>query len=162
MSPYKFNSQLAQGHRGECELDRYFADRFQVFHASPADQRRGIDREWRCVESGRSYWVEYKTDKTAISTGNCFIETISVANPATNDFKLGWAYTSASDLLVYYLPQTRIYVVTFERLRERLSDWEDTYPQRRIPNQNYCTHGLLVPLAELASISEEVLTYRTP
>ncbi len=70
----------------------------------------------------------------------------------------GWAYTSAADMLLYYVPgRSRIYVLTLTALRFRLPFWQQQYPVREIPNSGYHTHGLLVPLDELARCAQRVL-----
>lgn len=157
MKTYQFQAQKSQGCKGEKQLDRFFRSDFEITEASPNDQRQGIDRWWKCRESGRVYSVEYKTDSTAVKTGNAFIETVSVDS---YPYKKGWAYTSEADLLVYYLPEKRIYLITFTALRDCLPEWEEMHPTRQIPNVGYKTHGLLVPLADLAEIAEEIFTYR--
>ena len=88
--------------------------------------------------------MEYKGDRTAVASGNAFIELTSV----DKDGKPGWAYTSQARYLFYYLPGLILYVLTFEKLHNRLSAWIARYPQRSIPNRNYHTIGVLVPLVE--------------
>ncbi len=99
--------------------------------------------------------MEYKTDHRAQTTGNAFVETISI----DRDLKLGWAVTSESDLLLYYIPGLElIYVIRFEALRAQLPRWLRTYPIRSIQNQGYATHGILVPLHEFEVLSEVILS----
>ena len=151
---YRFDEQLEQGEQGEAFLDRYFARWFHISHATPGEQRQGIDRWFYALRRPRSFAVEYKTDWTAGRTGNAFIETVSVD---TRD-RAGWAYTSAADRLLYYLPgRAAIYVLTLTALRYRLPFWTQQYPLREIPNDGYHTHGLLVPLAELERCAHRVL-----
>ena len=41
-------------------------------------------------------------------------------------------------------------------LRRCLPRWQRQYQARKIPNQGYCTHGLLVPLDEFERIAQRV------
>lgn len=140
-------------------LDRYFARWYRILAATPDEQREGIDRWFYALRRPRSFAIEYKTDWTASRTGNAFIETVSVD---TRD-RAGWAYTSAADLLLYYLPgRASIYVLALTALRYRLPFWTQQYPIREIPNDGYHTHGLLVPLDELARSAQRVLSVQRP
>jgi len=142
---YDFKQQLTKGEKGEKNLDAFFAERYEIEPVSMDLQRQGIDRIFTNRETGKRHKVEYKTDWTASKTGNAFVETISVD---TAD-KPGWAYSSKADILIYYLPQDMlVYVVEFPILRRLLPRWETTCVSRKIPNNGYMTHGLLVPLDE--------------
>lgn len=146
---------MAQGEQGEAFLDRHFSRWFRIIRATSDEQRQGIDRWFHALRRPHSFAVEYKTDWTAAQTGNAFIETISVDTRERD----GWAYTSAADLLLYYVPgRARIYVLTLTALRFRLPFWQQQYPVREIPNSGYHTHGLLVPLDELARCAFRVLS----
>lgn len=152
---YRFDEQLERGEQGEALLDRHFSRWFRIARATPGEQRQGIDRWFYALHRPSSFAVEYKTDWTAAQTGNAFIETISVD---TRD-RDGWAYTSAADVLLYYVPgRSCIYVLTLTALRFRLPFWQQQYPVREIPNSGYHTHGLLVPLTELEGCAQRVLT----
>ena len=160
---YQFRTQLKKGVDHEAYLDSLFSDWFQIFHASESQQRQGIDREFYRDEDGatKRYTVEYKADERAAQTGNAFIETISVQPPphqAWRPTKPGWAYTSRADILIYYNPGDRlIYIIQFAKLRRLLPTWESKYRQVSVPNKDYTTHGLLVPLAELERIAEQTI-----
>jgi hypothetical protein len=152
---YTFEKQLAQGEQAETRLDAFFARWYDIQPVCRQDQRRGIDRFFTHKETGARVAVEYKTDWTASKTGNAFVETISVD---TTD-KPGWAFTSQADYLMYYLPgDLLIYVFKFSTIRRLLPRWQRDYPTRRIPNQGYCTHGLLVPLAEFEQHAHETIS----
>ncbi len=151
---YKFHTQLRQGEGSEADLDKFF--RVQGFHISTANremQRRGIDRVWFRERDGKLFTVEYKADSLAGSTGNAFIETVSVDTAN----KPGWAYSSEAAMLVYLVtqPQT-IYCISMARLRKQLERWQAQYPTRQAQNDGYQTHGLLVPLDELERIAAAV------
>lgn len=160
---YQFRTQLKKGVNHEAYLDGLFSEHFEIFHASDAQQRQGIDREFYRVEDGvtKRYTVEYKADERAGQTGNAFIETISVkppSNQAWRPTKPGWAYTSTADILIYYNPGDRlIYIIQFAKLRRMLPSWENQFREVAVPNKDYTTHGLLVPLAELEKIAEQVI-----
>ncbi|MGE0278167.1 MAG: hypothetical protein AB7R40_22455 [Nitrospiraceae bacterium] len=154
MNTYQFNQQLADGEKGERKLDAYFAKWFTITPATMDEQRRGIDRHFTRRSDGEHFTVEYKTDHTAGRTGNAFVETISVDTQS----KAGWAITSRSQLLLYYVPGAgAIYVIPFPALRQALPTWQQRYPQRAIPNRGYHTHGILVPLLEFEKIAQQIL-----
>jgi hypothetical protein len=155
---YSFRQQLSRGAQGESVLDAYFADRWIITPASPSEQRHGIDR-WFVSRTNpsRRVAIEYKTDRTAGRTHNAFIETVSVDTAG----KLGWAYTSAAQMLLYYVPEeAQIYIIQLVNLRRALHGWLDRYPKRYIPNEGYHTHGVLVPLTELQATARQVVSVR--
>ncbi len=149
--PYSFPTQLSRGIQGEQVLDAHFRARWDIISASPDEQRRGIDRWFVSrASSPKRVAVEYKADRTAGRTQNAFIETVSVDTAG----KRGWVYTSAAHILMYYVLGTgQTYVIPLAALRRALPRWTAQYPQRRVPNEGYHTHGLLVPLAELAGVA---------
>jgi len=152
--PYNFDIQLAQGESGEARLDRFFSTWFQIQPATPEEQRQGIDRWFADRRRPRTLAVEYKTDHTAARTGNAFIETISV----DSEQKAGWAFTSQADLVLYYVPgRDQVYVLRTTAVRSRLPFWLQACEVRQVPNDGYHTHGLLVPLDELAGCADKVL-----
>jgi hypothetical protein len=149
---YDFDRQLAEGRSGEEFLDRFFSARGHAVRPASADeQRQGIDRVITAPD-GRVMKVEYKTDFIAARTGNAFIETISVDARA----RMGWALTAQCDYLIYYIPARVIYVLPVRSLHWALPGWLRDYPQRQAPNHGYATHGVLVPLAALASYAVQV------
>lgn len=151
---YEFKEQLMKGEKSEDKLDAFFSEWYTVKRVDMFQQRQGIDRIFTRKDNGSIFKIEYKTDWTASRTQNAFVETISVD---TTD-KPGWAYSSQSDYLIYYIPGDElIYVITFIALRARLPCW-CKFPSRRIPNKGYCTVGLLVPLAEFEQIAREVIS----
>ena len=142
---YSMKKQLLLGEESEQFLDRHFADRFTIYPATREQQRLGIDRIFIQRPSKLRYLVEYKTDWTAARTGNVFIETVSVD---TKDIP-GWAYSSQSDWLIYYTPQKqRAFILSFPKLRALLPEWIQNYKAAPpIPNRDYHTLGILVPLS---------------
>jgi hypothetical protein len=154
---YTFNTQHGKGKDAERFIYEVFQPAFNVIPASKDLQEQGIDFTFTDRANNQVHKVELKTDWTADRTGNAFIETIS----CDREGKLGWAYTSQSSWLLYFIPQKkRIYRIAFELLILELSGWQ-CYPEREIPNRgkggNYNTIGLLVPLAELERVSQEVI-----
>lgn len=148
---YHFTDSLHQGEQDEEVLDAYFEHLFQVVAATPAQQRQGIDRVFS--REGQRILVEYKADQTATRTGNAFVETVSV--DTVEDYRLGWAYTSQAEWLIYYLPLSgRAYWIILSDLRIYLPRWERIYPTRAIPNEGYHTLGLLVPLSEFEMLCD--------
>lgn len=78
---YGFHHQLNAGKRGERFIDSYFADAYKIYQPDLSFEKiAGIDRIWTDKRDKRVLGVEYKTDETAIKTGNVFLETISVAS----------------------------------------------------------------------------------
>jgi len=148
---YDFDRQLTQGEQGEAFLDSFFAGRgYTIVPVSRDDQRTGIDRIFT-DPAGHEFRIEYKTDFTAVKTGNAFIETISVDSAG----KMGWSLTSTCDYLVYYVPGQVIYMLAQRSLRWALTAWMREYPTRTAKNNGYSTHGLLVPLEKIAEFAEQ-------
>lgn len=152
---YDFKTKLAQGEKSEHWLDGFFAQWYIIVPADRTQQRQGIDRIFVRKIDSVVYKVEYKTDWTASKTGNAFVETVSVDTAN----KPGWAYSSQSDYLIYYLPgDMLIYVIPFSDLRQALPGWCAEFRSRRIPNDGYYTVGLLVPLAEFERVATETIS----
>jgi hypothetical protein len=151
---YTFDAQKAKGDSGESFLDCWFAIDYEVCPATRQEQRRGIDRIFIQRRTGQRFRVEYKTDYKAAETGNAFVETVSVDTAG----RAGWAYSSQSDYLIYYIPADGlIYVLALEVLRCELPRWLREYPHRAAQNEGYATHGVLVPLDEFEKHAEVVI-----
>ncbi|MCG9891067.1 MAG: hypothetical protein MH252_08330 [Thermosynechococcaceae cyanobacterium MS004] len=141
--PYQFATQHKQGQQAELELDQYFQRWYTITPATPAQQRNGIDRvfEYR----GKQHFVEYKCDAKSETTGNFFLETISVERNSVV-VKEGWAYTTKAGWVVLYQPKKRrVIILDASRLKGRMRSWESCFPKRVIPNRTWNTHGILVP-----------------
>lgn len=152
---YDFRTQLQEGQRAEILIDHLLEANFRIERATREQQRQGIDRILTHWQTGQVWRAEYKADLQAQSTGNAFVETISV----DKELKLGWAITSEADLLFYYIPgDGLIYILKFEALRMNLPRWIRRYPFRTIRNRGYATHGILVPLHEFEVLAEEVVS----
>jgi hypothetical protein len=146
---YNLRRQLAKGQRWEQYLDSLFADQFSIIEATRDQQRLGIDRIF-IGDDGRQHKIEYKADERAATTGNAFVETISVDTVG----KLGWAELCEADYLLYYIAGVGpIYIIRPRDLRAKLEHWRQWYPERRIANDGYHTIGLLVPLKEFGRLA---------
>lgn len=154
--PFQFDAQLRDGERGERILDRRFARWYEIQPVADFLQRAGIDRLWKCRDTGREFWVEYKTDRRAAETGRIFVETVSV----TTAGKLGWAYTSKAQLLVTYIPDQKVALVTqMTTIKRLLPEWLREYPQAPARNEGYETIGLLVPIEDFRHQSDAHTIY---
>ena len=150
---YDFNKQLALGQAYEQHLDDLMRKWFAITPATKVQQQRGIDRVFH-HKDGSVYLVEYKADMLAGSTGNAFVETVSVD---TAD-RPGWAYSSQATMLIYLVTQPEtVYCIWMARLRLQLERWKAAYPAAHADNGRYRTHGILVPLAEFEMIASLAL-----
>lgn len=152
MPVYHFDEQNARGGKGETFLDSFFAGRgHYIQKATRGQQRLGIDRVF--LKDGGVVQVEYKTDLLAHRTGRVFIETIS----SDAKGKQGWVYTSRADVIVYFIPGLKvIYVTPPSKLRDALPRWEQAYPTRAAANEDYSTHGILIPVEEMERQASQV------
>jgi hypothetical protein len=150
MDNYKFKDKLDEGMGFELELDKIFSHEFDIKSVDISKQRLGIDRYFTRKSNGASFTVEYKSDSTAASTGNVFIEIVSV--DTTN--RPGWAKSSQADILIYYIPPAQKIIITrMEVVKKSVPIWENTYKQQPVPNEGYKTIGILVPIGELIKLS---------
>lgn len=149
---YDFQTQRRIGEWGECILDRLLSPMFYLEKAPLHLQRQGIDRIATPLYPGRVLYFEYKTDFKAHLTGNAFIE---ITSADAGYVAQGWAITSKADLLFYFLVgDGRMFIVYVAKVKERLPQWSTQYAIGKAKNLTYFTHGLLVPLDELAQVSE--------
>lgn len=146
---YRFQTMRNRGYKGEKMLDGLFSKFFDVRRATATEQRNGIDRVMTGKEHKQVINVEYKTDYTAATSGNAFVE-------LAFDGKPGWARTSQADFIAYFVPGKHTYIVRPCTLRNHLSEWEGRFEQRTVLNAGYTATGLIVPLAYLAEVSEAI------
>lgn len=140
---YKFDTQHAIGKEHEARLDAFFSRWFNITHATPEQQRRGIDR----VFVAKAYpfmvsHVEYKADVKASLTGNLFIEILS------NDSKKlpGWGVKCDAQWVVVYVPdEGEIYILGTGLLHLLVPIWLMKWEIGKVPNDGYRTHGIKVP-----------------
>ena len=142
MKTYNFTNKLKEGQQYEKDIFAHLKkDNWRVKIADREQQSQGID----CIISKENltYAIEIKSDTKASKTGNIFIETISV----DTQNKKGWAYTTQSDFIFYYLPLDLIvYILNSKWVTNSVQSWEHRFPKRIINNQEYNTVGLLIPL----------------
>lgn len=156
---YDMNTQLSQSRVRDSEIDKHFADSWQIEPVGRLFEKVGIDRIWTHKATGRRWSVEYKHDTLAHKTGNIFVETTSVD---TAD-KKGWAYTSTAQLLVYYVVEGEYaFVLRMHEIWRRLPGWEQFYEAKHATTsdengQSYKTWGVLIPIQTFRAASEKVV-----
>ncbi len=142
---YDFDRQRELGADGESVIRELFSRLFRIVNSASHEQREGID--FWFSHGGFDVAVEVKTDFTAGTTGNAFIETTSVDTSG----KPGWAYSSRADFLLYYVPPNRVvYIMPMREIRKLLPVWLKRYERRKIRNSGYFTEGVLVPLDQFS------------
>jgi hypothetical protein len=156
MSAYlSFESRKRDGIRGEEAIYRHFSPDWIVTCVSRDLQKFGIDFRFVHKTKSIAYWIEVKTDYRAGKTGNAFIETVSCDARGTR----GWALTSRADYLFYFLPDDLlIYALQPPRLPALVREWTRRYRSVSVPNFDYNTRGILVPLHELETHAKQVIT----
>jgi hypothetical protein len=144
---HTFDKSFEDARLYEAELDKFFGQSYEITKATRAEERKGIDRFFRHLASKVAYSVEYKTDHKTAETGNVFVEAMSVDTAG----KLGWAYTSCAQVLVYFVPQLETaFRADMTAVKRALDNWS-VYPERPAWNRSrsgeyYRTLGYLVPL----------------
>lgn len=156
---FSFVDQLEKGESAEKVLDIYFSKWYTIYPVNMDMQRKGIDRlfERRQLSDDPMLEkdiikIEYKSDSRTQDTGNCFVETKSVMELG----KLGWAYTSQADILVYFAEPDTLYIVRPEAIREKVDEWVRKFGERPVRNKNYHTIGVPVPERVFETICESV------
>lgn len=139
--------QFRNGKGVEQFLDGYFRRLGYVIHQTTPYQERALclgDREF--TRGGERLFIEYKSGIQTYYTGNVFLETISVDTTNTP----GWVYTCQADLIYYAcLLNGKILVFLPEFLRANIDDLKQRFKEVKTgkkQNQNYDTHGVIVPL----------------
>jgi len=150
---YDFEEQLKKGKEKELFLDNYFSQWYSISGVSRLHEKAGIDRIFH-DNGGRVFTVEYKSDNITHKTGNFFVETLSVKE----ENKLGWAYTSQSQLILYFVPEWKtVYVIDTVRLKKLLLSWIKIYPEKNVSNKGYTTVGIPVPKSEFKKCVNEIV-----
>ncbi len=146
---YDFKTQLDRGVEAE-KLVADYLDRMGFYVEEAKDmalQRKGIDY-FVVSPTGVLMSVEIKTDFRAAETGNVFLETVSVEKYGIVD-KLGWIYTSAAQVLVYYVTGLEeIYFVDMTAFKMKVADFKEWYREVEIKNKTYVGRGLVMPLKD--------------
>ena len=153
---HEFNDSLKNGHAGEWVINRYHAKYYIVREATMKEQYQGIDAVYTSKQSGTVYKIEIKTDFMTAKTDNIAIELVS--NTSTG--KGGWAVTSQSDYIIYYLWDLWIvFYFNTKELAELVPHLKTSYPIKPAQNNGYQSMNILVPVMDAKSIS---LTERAP
>ena len=153
MKIHGWKDSLETGEYYEKVLDEKFQ---KFYHISDGIQKDGIDRVFVDRDSGITYTVEYKSDIAASNTKNAFIETISVDTYG----KLGWALTTKSQIIVYYIVKLDIiYQISTVAIKVMLPKWIKIYKKASVSNKNYKSYGIPVPLSELKKYHRKILRY---
>ncbi len=147
----------------EVELDKYFEQAYRITPATREQERAGVDRFFEHLVTGVQYSVEYKTDHETPRTGNVFVETMSMETTQ----KLGWAYTSLAQVLVYFVPgQEYALRADMTAIKRCMSKWsvyrEATAWNRSRSGEYYRTLGRLVPVGEFRGACVQVHDVATP
>ncbi len=143
---HDFRKQLAQGKKGEKELDEFFKKDYIIVPVELQDEKdKGIDRVFIDRKQADAFTVEYKTDFLTQYTNNIAVEIYSVLNNKTD--KRGWAYTSKADYIFYYIfGKNEILVFEPKTMHEHLCDWERDYRHVFPNNGSYSSECVLVPV----------------
>ena len=147
---YDFSSQHKLGKQGEQVIDQWLRNIYKVTDVSdtPMYQEAGIDR---IIErtNGTTATVEYKFDIAARRTGNLFFETVSSDTQGIP----GWGWTSQADYWIFLVPEQEIIVVRPGKLRSLVWQRQTVLEERTVPNKNYKTLGVPVPLSEVRKVA---------
>jgi len=142
INEYNFKEQYKKGNKHARFLDEHYSKVFHIEVVSKFLEKLGIDRIFTHLKTGAKNSIEYKADERAATTGNIFVETISVDTTKT----LGWAYTSCAQWLMIYIPEKNIvYHTTPIHVRQKIEEWQEMYKTVTIPNEGYNTIGICVP-----------------
>lgn len=144
---YSFEEMRQQEREDAIRLDEIMAAWFEVQPATESQDKGGVDRWFVHRKSGHRISVQYKCDRKAESSGNAFIELVSVnGRPPTP----GWAWNPKAELLLYFLPLSRqVYFVSPTKLYEYTMFWCTKNGQKLTPNEGYETIGVTIPLKTL-------------
>ncbi len=150
---YDFKTQKTLGKQGEIIIDLWLQKTYKVTDVSDISryQEAGIDR---IIErkDGTSATVEYKYDIAARRTGNIFFETVAV------DIKNipGWGWSSQADYWIFLIPQQEIIIIQPGNLRSLIWQKHLLLTERIVPNKNYKTLGIPVPLSDVRKIAYQI------
>lgn len=146
-----FAKDLKVGQEYERRLIEYFKQFFEVRNATIEQQMQGIDFVVRKPEGDMA--VELKADRRTKKTGNIFVETMSQYESGV----YGWAWTTRSDILIYWALPSTLYIARPSDIREALTakddGWIYRFPKKLVCNSHYHTEGIVVPTDEYAKIS---------
>ena len=139
---HRWNETKAQGDVYEAEQDAIWKKWYHITPATRDEDRQGIDRHFEAKACPIKFTMQYKGDDRASSSGNLFIEVISI--DCTGDH--GWAIRCAADYLSIYIPDERYcYWIYMPHLKVCVPWWLTRFPIAKADNDGYQTHGILVP-----------------
>jgi hypothetical protein len=147
---YDFSEQRIIGKKGEEILDQWLKQNYQVSDVSEVEkyQKMGIDRVLTRPD-GTVIMVEYKFDVASARTGNLFFETVSVD---TKNIP-GWGWSSQADYWVFLFPNLEVLIIEPSKLRHLVWTLRTLLSEKKIPNKNYHTWGIPIPLEKVREIS---------
>ena len=157
---YGFDDQFDLGCFGEDRLREFRHEHYTLTKSTLEMEKQGIDFVFANRLTGKSWTIELKTDFKAFESRNAFIETISVDNATQH--RAGWVYTSMAQILLYFIPQSgSLYILDLARLREQMPAFARRFQTVSTSSHRYGsyyrTHGILVPLTELAKLAHSTL-----
>ena len=129
-------------------LDNFFGGLYQIDPTSPHCERVLYlgDRIFTNKETGKKFFIEYKSGIQTFYTGNIFLETISVDTQS----KPGWVYTCKADYIFYAaLLNHKILIFRPGKLRAEIVDLKTKFKEVKTnkgQNNGYNTYGIIVPL----------------
>lgn len=142
---HHWKHSIARGVAGEKLVQEWMAQWWHVVRVTDIDRQRiGIDFD---VTDGKHSWtVEVKSCSQGDTTGNIFLETVSVAGTNGRETKLGWLHTCQADWLYYLLVHSRrLFVCRTDALRMAMPVWQ-AYPEKTVENVKYHGRGYVVPV----------------
>jgi hypothetical protein len=146
-------------------LDNFFGPKYEIEPTSPHFERVLClgDRIFTNKETGKKFFVEYKSFIQTGYTGNIFLETVSVDTQS----KPGWVYTCRADYLFgAALLNHKILVFLPGKLRAEIAELKIRFREVKTgkgQNSGYNTHGIIVPLDYAEKhLTEQVIALRIP
>lgn len=158
MAKFTETPQWTSGQSVADFLDAFFRQRGWTIEPTTRHEERDLclgDRHFRKLN--RHDLIEYKSGLQTKVTGNVFLETISVDTKGIP----GWVHTCQADYIFYAaLLNRKILVFIPDDLRSALASLRTQFREVKTSkgqNEQYNTHGLIVPLA----YAEEYLSAQT-
>ncbi|ACK65724.1 conserved hypothetical protein [Rippkaea orientalis PCC 8801] len=147
---YNFHYQELIGKQGEAILDEWLKSIYKILDVSSIEkyQKMGIDR-LLMRSDGSIITVEYKFDLASARTGNLFFETISVDTKNLT----GWGWSSQADYWIFLIPTPEIIVIEPNKLRNLVWELRSILKEKKVPNINYNTWGVIIPLKQVKKIA---------
>jgi hypothetical protein len=146
----EFAKDLRVGQEYEERFLVYLKQFFEVRKATIEQQLQGIDFVVRKPEGDSA--VELKADRRTADTGNIFVETMSRYEHGV----MGWAWTTRSDILIYWALPSTLYIAKPSDIRDALTakddGWIYRFPKKLVCNKGYHSEGIVVPTDEYAKI----------